>query len=213
MCSDHFKDGVGPTSQDRNKIPSENLPQKQKKILVRRDPPKRICRDTERADSSINTTEKAGILNHHSYSASVLVDLTPHEESSGSGNMSKETQTFSQSLVSVGIDINLPGIMIESIQHSNELMMFYTGMTDSNTFFAVFNSLMEQGADKLSTEVLGTTNNNKLGRKRKLRRVDEFLLVMMRLRLGLLLKDLEFRFKLSSSAVSKIFNSWILFYV
>lgn len=96
--------------------------------------------------------------------------------------------------------------MIESTQHSNELMMFYTGMTDSDTFFAVFYSLMEHGADKLSTEVLGTMNNNKLGRKRKLRRVDEFLLVIMRLE-----KDLEFRFKLSSSAVSKIFNSWILF--
>ena len=68
-----------------------------------------------------------------------------------------------------------------------------------------------QGADKLSSEILGTLNNYTLGRKRKLRRVDEFLLVMMRLKLGLLLKDLEFRFKLSESAVSKIFNSWILF--
>ena len=37
--------------------------------------------------------------------------------------------------------------------------MFYTGMTDSNTFYAVFDSLMEQGADKLSTEILGTLNN------------------------------------------------------
>lgn len=67
VCSDHFKDGVGLTSQDRNKIPSENLPQKQKKVLVRRDPPKRICRDPERTDSSINTTDKAGILKHHSW--------------------------------------------------------------------------------------------------------------------------------------------------
>ena len=70
---------------------------------------------------------------------------------------------------------------------------------------------MKQRADKLSTEVLGTMNNNKLGRKRTLRRVDELFLVMMRLRLGLLLKDLEFCFKLSSSAESKFFNSCILF--
>lgn len=54
-------------------------------------------------------------------------------------------------------------------------------------------------------------SNNTLGRKRKLRREDEFLLVMMRLILGLLLKDLEFRFKLSSSAVSTMFNSLIVF--
>lgn len=41
------------------------------------------------------------------------------------------------------------------------------------TLFAVFHSLMEQGADK--TEVLNIMNNKTLGRKRKLRRVDEFL--------------------------------------
>lgn len=40
-------------------------------------------------------------------------------------------------------------------------------------FFAVFHSLMEQGADK--TEVLNIMNNKTLGRKRKLRRIDEFL--------------------------------------
>lgn len=87
------------------------------------------------------------------YSACELVDLAAHEGPSGSRKMSKETQTFSKSLVSVGIDTNLPEIMIESIQHYNELMMFYTGMTDSDTLFTVFNSLMEQGADKLSTKV------------------------------------------------------------
>ena len=127
------------------------------------------------------------------------------------GMFPKRPRPFLNLQFFVGIVTTLPEITIESIQHSKELLMFYTGMTDSNTFYAVFDSLMEQGADKLSTEILGTLNNYTLGRKRKLRRVDKFLLVMMRLRLGLLLKDLEFRFKLSSSAVSKIFNCWILF--
>ena len=117
------------------------------------------------------------------YSASELLDPAAITEGhSGSRNVSKETQTSSQSSVSVGIVTTLPEITIEYIQHSKELVMFYTGMTDSNTFYAVFDSLMEQGADKLSTEILGTLNNYTLGRKRKLRRVDEFLLVMMRLR-------------------------------
>lgn len=75
----------------------------------------------------------------------------------------------------------------------------------------MFDTLIEHGADKLCTESVGEMNIASLGRKRKLRSVDEFLLVLMRLRLGLLFKDLEFRFKISSSTVSKIFNSWILF--
>ena len=56
----------------------------------------------------------------------------------------------------------------------------------------------KHGADKLTTESVGEMNIHRLGRKRKLRHVDEFLMVMMRLRLGLLVKDLEYRFKLSA---------------
>ncbi|XP_053399183.1 uncharacterized protein LOC123558297 [Mercenaria mercenaria] len=89
--------------------------------------------------------------------------------------------------------------------------MFYTGLQDFQTYDALFSSLIDQGADKLSTEITGSMNENKLGRKSKLRPIDEFLLVMMRLKLGLLVKDLEYRFKISSSGVSKIFNEWILF--
>jgi hypothetical protein len=45
----------------------------------------------------------------------------------------------------------LPEITIKAIQNSNELVMFYTGITGSETFYGLFESLMEQGADKLST--------------------------------------------------------------
>lgn len=113
--------------------------------------------------------------------------------------------------VSVGVGVVMPEITIENIKHSNEMIMFYTGLPDFKTFQALFDTLMEHGADKLCTESVGEMNIASLGRKHKLRRVDKFLLVLMRLRLGLLVKDLEFRFKISSSTVSKIFNSWILF--
>ena len=111
----------------------------------------------------------------------------------------------------MGIDVLMPEISIERIKHSNDLIMLYTGLPDFLTFQALFESLIEHGVDKLCTESVGEINVNSLGRKRKLRRVDEFLMVMMRLRLELLVKDLECRFKISASAISKIFNSWILF--
>ena len=113
--------------------------------------------------------------------------------------------------VSVDEGVVMPEITIENIKCSNEMIMFYTGLPDFKTFQALFDTLIEHGADKLCTESVGELNIASLWRKRKLRHVDEFLLVLMRLRLGLLVKDLEFCFKISSSTVSKIFNSWILF--
>lgn len=55
----------------------------------------------------------------------------------------------------------------------------------------------------MSKQIYGTMNNKKFDDtfKRKLRRVDELLLVMMTLRLGLLLTDLEILLKMSSSAM------------
>lgn len=113
--------------------------------------------------------------------------------------------------VSVGVGVVMPEITIENIENSNEIIMFYTGLPDFKTFQALFDTLLEHGTDKLCTESVDEMNIASLGRKRNLLRVDEFLLVLMRLRLGLLVKDLEFRFKISSSTISKIFNSWILF--
>ena len=47
------------------------------------------------------------------------------------------------------------------------------------------------------------------GPSRKLRLEQELLLVMMRLRVGLMVHDLAFRFQISTSTVSSIFSTWI----
>lgn len=92
-----------------------------------------------------------------------------------------------------------PEICIENIQHSDDSILFYTGLQNSKMFKALYDTLLEYGMKEDVCES-----------KRKLRLVDEFLMVLMRLRLGLLVKDLEYRFKISSSSVSRIFNKWIL---
>ena len=49
----------------------------------------------------------------------------------------------------------------------------------------------------------------KSGPKRKLSLEQEFLLVLMKLRLGLMVEDLAFRFQISAGKVSQIFITWI----
>ena len=50
-----------------------------------------------------------------------------------------------------------------------------------------------------------------VGKRQNLCYVDEFLLVLMRLRLGLLIKDLSDRFKTCRSTCSEVFTKWIFF--
>ena len=52
---------------------------------------------------------------------------------------------------------------------------------------------------------------SKPGPERKLSLQQEFLLVLMKLRLGLMVKDLAFRFQVSPGKVSQIFITWIKF--
>ena len=50
---------------------------------------------------------------------------------------------------------------------------------------------------------------NKPGPQRKTSLEQEFLLTLMRLRLGLLIKDLAFRFQISTTRVSQIWITWV----
>lgn len=56
-----------------------------------------------------------------------------------------------------------------------------------------------------------TPPSNWKGPPRKLSLEQEFLLVLMRLRMALLVEDLAFRFHFTSSQVSSIFTMWIKF--
>ena len=123
-------------------------------------------------------------------------DSLYYSKSSGEAGYIKSTQTYNHPSVSVDI---IPEIVIESISHSEKSSMFYTGLPDFITLQAVFEieSLIENGAEQLCTQSVGEMNMYSLGRKRMLRHVDEFFIGMMRLWMGLLVKHLEFLFKIS----------------
>lgn len=116
---------------------------------------------------------------------------------------------------------------------------FSTGMENNAIFKAIFDHLIPRvrvmnywyGPKETSSDETNTTSSyqrnvetiissnaycegevlpiNRRGPDRKLTYEQEYLLVLMRLRLGLLVKDLGFRFQVSSARVSQIWITWI----
>ena len=99
-------------------------------------------------------------------------------------------------------------------------MKFYTGIPSINTFNGLYEFLAPKvkkirywrGPSRTSTPVRRfSAAPRKSGVVRRLTGQDELLLVLMKLRLGLLSRDLADRFGLSPSATSRIITTWLKF--
>ena len=112
-----------------------------------------------------------------------------------------------------GVQVNLPLLTAEDLKGDDLKTRFYTGFVNFGTFMVIFNSLSLitgklsywNGKDSLKEkEYLENDVKQKPDPQRKMRLLDEFLLVFMRLRLGLLEQDLAQRFCVSVSTVSRV---------
>ncbi|XP_074628852.1 uncharacterized protein LOC141886548 [Acropora palmata] len=112
-----------------------------------------------------------------------------------------------------GVQVNLPLLTAEDLKGDDLKTRFYTGFVNFETFMVIFNSLSLitgklnywNGKDSLKEkEYLENDVKQKPGPQRKMRLLDEFLLVFMRLRLGLLEQDLAQRFCVSVSTILRV---------
>ena len=105
---------------------------------------------------------------------------------------------------------------------SDKKTKFYTGLPKTEVFYELYKHLQPKvqnmrywrgekntitTANELKRKYL--TSPKKFGPKRKLLQIDEMLLVLMRLRLGLLEQDLADRFEISVSTVSSTVFTWV----
>ena len=110
-----------------------------------------------------------------------------------------------------------PRFSVKYIENKDSKTRFYTGFPSWKAFEGVFRGLLKKKVSTMSVNnkcrKFRWHKNNKFNKKpgprRTLSLMDEFLLVMMRLRLGLLEEDLGDRFSISQSAVSRLLNKWI----
>lgn len=104
---------------------------------------------------------------------------------------------------------------VERFKGDDKLITFYTGFTSYVMFLACFNFLRRSAEVMRSWRSSRTTPDDwdqlgeKPGPKPKLALVEQFFLVMVRLRLGLYEVDLSDRFKIHPSTVSRIVLTWL----
>lgn len=107
---------------------------------------------------------------------------------------------------------------IDKYKDSDRDIDFYTGLTTYQMLTTCY-SLIEHKAKSLtygnfecqSDEQSVDQSTRRFGRPRTLMPFQEFVLVLIRLRLGLFAKDLAHSFKISETTVSKITKTWIKF--
>ena len=108
----------------------------------------------------------------------------------------------------------------EKIAQDDSAVKFYTGFPNSKSLLAVFEYFQPKlghlhywrGPKSVNSTNLPyqqTAEADKLGRNRILSHLEEFVFVLMRLKLGLFLNDLADRFGISQGHESKIFTTWI----
>ncbi len=124
-------------------------------------------------------------------------------------------------MVDAACQTTMPDIAIQDLKNSDQKTRFYTGFVSFQMLMHFFTVLMNHGAGKLNywegqKRSMGEKQYHKEGvekpgRKRTLSPLSEFLMVMMRLRMGLLQEHLTDIFKVSTSTVNRTLITWINF--
>ena len=105
-----------------------------------------------------------------------------------------------------------PKFDIDEHKDNDESITFFTGFPSYDLMVFCFDLLKDKAANMSYTKSPRPNfdpNKRKPGSRRKLTMWQEFTMTCMRLRLGLLEKDLAERFRVSASTVSNICRTWI----
>ncbi|XP_065054824.1 uncharacterized protein LOC135683491 [Rhopilema esculentum] len=115
--------------------------------------------------------------------------------------------------------VKLSLFSIEKLKSDSSATRFFTGFPNFPTLMSTF-EYFEPKVQQMHCNWCGNKSSqssddyhtkSSRGPKRPLTHLEEFILVLMRLKVGLFIDDLAGRFGISSSQVSKIFTTWICF--
>ena len=195
ICSEHFVNASGRRLR-KDEYPSTNVPKAiTTPVRKRKSPVKRnsfLCPTDEPEDSDSDDPA----------TADVGVETTEHFD---------DYYQLKEEIVQLNSKMFF---RISHIADDNKKVQFYTGFTSYNTLLVCYNFL---GPAVNSLNYWGSGNKSSKkspgGKSRCLPPLEEFFLVLVRLRLGLFEKDLAYCFGISVSTVCRICTTWINFLV
>lgn len=184
----------------------------------RKSPKKRVdsfsaTDDRQQCSSDLNDNEKCAEVNDSmsATDASTLTTLVGEDVEA----LVKECESLRRDLADCEAKLKAAELRISSVMYDDKKIRFYTGFSSYKLFKACYNflgpavdNLTYWDSGKSAESVAGGEKGSK-GRHRALLPIDEFFLVMIRLWLGLLEKDLAYRFGVSQPTVSRILITWI----
>ena len=210
LCSDHFVSGKpSKDAKDVDYVPTIFCDGKRRSNVT--EDPERAKRAAKRRQIVVEVEEAASILVDLSTStpqSNSVRDVTEKKKEDDVSRLKSENEALY-------VKINdLEQLVVRTKQEKEELeasrfgvkmlsklddatVKFYTGLPSYDVLMALFVYLKP----KLDVALVG--------RARKLDLEDEFLAVLMRLRLGLLNRDVADRFYISPPSFSRIFVKWI----
>ena len=129
----------------------------------------------------------------------------------------KENETYVKSLEervsALRTEIQNQEFSIKRFQNDDSSISFYTGFPNYETLLACFSLVVDKARNmsygKYHRKQFNTSTLESPGALRSLSLLDEFFLVLVRIRLGILERDLSDRFGVSQSTVSRILTSCI----
>ena len=220
VCSRHFIGSKGHKLRP-DEYPTLNLPILPTQVTQpqrRKSPKKRVDSfsandDDHQCSSALDDNEKCSKVNDSVSitDASTLTTLVGEDVEA----FVKECELLRRDLADCEAKLKAAEFRISSVMHDDKKIQFYTGFPSYKLFKACYDflgpavdNLTYWDLGKSAESVAGGKKGSK-GRHRALLPIDEFFLVMIRLRLGLLEKDLAYRFGISQPTVSRILITWI----
>ena len=210
ICSEHFING----QKIKDSIP-EIFPWQRQSVItaMTNADPHNVSSKVTSQDTSTPVLSPVDIVHHdHSY-------CTPLSSYPASTHLTPITPTEPSVLLSSSIVHNSTQtslarfpFRIEDIADNDNIIHFYTGFSNYRRLIMCYEFL---GTSVHHLKYWGSKPKASLfenrGTSRALTPLNEFFLVLCRLRCGLMERDLAFRFQISQSTVSRIVITWINF--